>query len=446
MISESEKMKASAIYPQDDGTSRIDRNVALLNYHWENVNFGAVLTAYALNRAVNSLGYSARNIDYVPDFFWVAKESPNPRFDEFRKRHLPMTRRIRAGEDLRFLNGQFAHFVVGSDQVWRPEFMREETEAFLLGFAAPNKNILSYAASFGTDELALDPDEREEWRLRLRRFDHVTVREVSGVALCAGLGIAARQVADPVFLLRRADWEALASEHAPNEQHGADDIVCYTIDPTLKDAIEDFVRMHADAFGTSRVLDISWNTSVPEWLWQMSHARFIVTDSFHASCFALIFGRPFVCVNPHVKTQTRMESLFASFGVGGRLLSSFADVSPAALAVEASDDETSRLSLALEQARAASLAILREMLDGPGKPIDEKEGAERDLRVRLCASLRDFLRASRLDCLRYRLLSRLFPGRRGMKYATKYKTLKDRRKKAARRLRRLDAVSREGGC
>ena len=56
LISESEKMKASAIYPQDDVASRIDRNVALLNYHWENVNFGAVLTAYALNRAINGLG------------------------------------------------------------------------------------------------------------------------------------------------------------------------------------------------------------------------------------------------------------------------------------------------------------------------------------------------------------------------------------------------------
>lgn len=431
--------------PKDHTTSRIDRNVALLNYHWENVNFGAVLTAYALNRAINGLGYHAQNIDYVPDFFWVSKEAPNPRFDDFRQRHLPMTRRIRAGEDLRFLNGQFAHFVVGSDQVWRPEFMREETEAFLLGFAAPSKNILSYAASFGTDELALDPDEREEWRLRLRRFDHVTVREDSGVALCAGLGIAARQVADPVFLLRRADWEALASEHAPNGQRGTDDIVCYTIDPTLKDAIEDFVRVHADAFGTPRVLDISWNTSVPEWLWQMSHARFIVTDSFHASCFALIFGRPFVCVNPHVKTQTRMESLFASFGVGGRLFSSFADVSPAALALDASDDEIARLSSALERARVASLAILRKMLDGPGKPLDEKESAERDLQVRLYASLRDFLRASRLDCLRYRILSHIAPGRRGMKYTTKYKTLKDRRKRALRRLRRLDAASREGG-
>ena len=39
-----------------------NKNVALLNFHWENNNYGAVLTAYALNKYINSLGYYAYNV------------------------------------------------------------------------------------------------------------------------------------------------------------------------------------------------------------------------------------------------------------------------------------------------------------------------------------------------------------------------------------------------
>jgi hypothetical protein len=425
------------------GAGGAGRSVALLNYHWENVNFGAVLTAYALNRAVRALGYDARNIDYVPDFFWIAKEAPNPLFDDFRSKHLPMTRRIRAGEDLSFLNGQFSHFLVGSDQVWRPEFMRDETDAFLLGFAAADKCIASYAASFGTDELALAPEEREEWRLRLARFDHVTVREDSAVTLCSNLGIKARQVADPVFLLRRAEWEALADEHDPAGTASEDGVVFYTIDPSLKGAIESFVRDNADTLGTDIAHDVSWDTSVQEWLWRLSRARFVVTDSFHGSCFALIFGRPFVCVNRNTKTQTRMRSLFASFGIEGRLFSRFDEVPPTAL----SSGEIDRhdLSAALERTRLAAMDTLRAVLSGPCRPIEEKLAAERALRERLGTSLRAFLGSSRFPFLRYRVLSHLCPKWRGGKYRKKYAALKERRKKALRRLRRLDLASREGG-
>lgn len=45
-----------------------ENNVGLLNFHWENNNYGALLTAYALNKYINSLGYNAYNIDYVPSW------------------------------------------------------------------------------------------------------------------------------------------------------------------------------------------------------------------------------------------------------------------------------------------------------------------------------------------------------------------------------------------
>lgn len=412
----------------------ISRSVALLNFHWENVNFGAVLTAYALNRAVNDLGYSAQNVDYVPGFPWIEKEAPNPLFDDFRRRHLPMTERIRAGVDLSFLNDRFSIFVVGSDQVWRPEFIRGETEAYLLEFAGPDKIAASYAASFGTDSLALGDEEREEWRLRLGRFDRVTVREDSGVALCREMGVKASQVADPVFLLGREDWESLAGEFRDDGTAGADEVVCYTIDPSIKGDVDRFVLAHADEIGASRVRDITWNTGVPEWLWRMSRARLVLTDSYHASCFALIFGRPFACVNGNAKTQTRMKSLFSAAGVEGRLYSEFSEVPASDVSREQSPKEAAALVDALGRMRADSLSALRDILSGPGMTADVKLAAWRAVQSHRRAALEGFLRRTRARALRYRLLSLLAPGG---KYGEKNHALGERRRSALEHLTRL---------
>lgn len=53
-----------------------ENNVGLLNFHWENNNYGALLTAYALNKYINSLGYNAYNIDYVPSWGKIVFQPP----------------------------------------------------------------------------------------------------------------------------------------------------------------------------------------------------------------------------------------------------------------------------------------------------------------------------------------------------------------------------------
>lgn len=63
----------------------VSKNIGLMNFHWENVNFGALITSYALNQYLNDSGYYARNIDYIPSFPWIDKEEANPLFDNFRK-------------------------------------------------------------------------------------------------------------------------------------------------------------------------------------------------------------------------------------------------------------------------------------------------------------------------------------------------------------------------
>lgn len=301
------------------------KNVALLNYHWENVNFGALLTAFALNRFLNLSGYNAQNIDYIPHFPWIEEEKPNPYFDEFRLKHLPMTRRFTQADDLVELNEYFQNFIVGSDQVWRYSFIKDDLKAYFLEFANLDKNLISCAASFGVDEIEKDFGDKqlELCKIKLTLFDSISVRETSGMEFCKNLGINATCIIDPVFFLDLKEYDNIIQEN--KEKKSKHNVVFYTIDASLEVEIKDYIAKNSVLLG-NLTKNITYDTSVAQWLYQIKNCDFFISDSFHGTCFAILFNKPFICVNQNKATLTRMQSLLHSLDIQNRLYHSFDDI------------------------------------------------------------------------------------------------------------------------
>lgn len=306
------------------GNNVFKKNVALLNYHWENVNFGAVLTAYALNKYLNEDGYYARNINYYPSFPWIEGEEENPYFDEFRRKYIPMTEKLLYNNSLECCNDEFSSFIVGSDQVWRPEFINDERDAYFLTFAGVDKKVISYAASFGVDKIEGSEFDLQDYKYRLSLIDYVGVRENSAVQICNEFNVNATQVCDPVFLLNREHWEVLSETSNCDLEN--EEIVFYTINEKLEQEMIDLLECYKEKSGDVRIKNITYKLSVEEWLYRIKKCKFFLTDSFHGTCFAIIFNKPFVCINPNKKTQTRMEFLLESLNIKGRLYTSFDEV------------------------------------------------------------------------------------------------------------------------
>lgn len=109
-----------------------ENNVGLLNFHWENNNYGALLTAYALNKYINSLGYNAYNIDYVPS--WGKNSISTSNFSDFRAKYLPLTSRCETIDELKALNKNFGIFIVGSDQVFNWDFISKDFGVYFFSF------------------------------------------------------------------------------------------------------------------------------------------------------------------------------------------------------------------------------------------------------------------------------------------------------------------------
>lgn len=315
-------------------------------------NHGAYLQAYALIEYLRSLGHDAKIIDYRPSYLtghfnlistpenykkrWLSipyniaklpvRLMALPRkwtFDKFSAKYLTVdTPTYRSVEDLRSNPPQADVYIAGSDQIWNTEFKNGRDAAFYLDFGKPELRRLSYAASFATDKVVseyVDFVSRE-----LRNFDAISVREESGVAIVEGYGLKAAHVVDPVFLLDVESWSNLAS----NDGMGDNYILVYDFMGDV--AIRTVVQTLAKAYGAKiysigpykmKYTDKDYiNYDPTTFVSLIKHARCVVSNSFHASAFSLIFQKNFFVVNRADGLNIRMQNLLSHYGIANRLV------------------------------------------------------------------------------------------------------------------------------
>lgn len=229
--------------------------------------------------------------------------------------------------------------IVGSDQVWRPLYFKmlwkeDVTDAFLRFASQQDIKRISYAASFGTDNNEFSKNDSIKSGRLLKRFDAVSVRESSGINLCKEvLGYsAAVQVLDPTMLLTKNDYVHLVNQ--TNVPQSPGNLMCYILDMTadirsLVDRISkerQLTAYYANAKVKDKSLPLEKRVQPPleKWLRGFMDAEFVITDSFHACVFSIIFGKPFVVIGNPVRGMSRYESFLSLFGLENHLISTTA--------------------------------------------------------------------------------------------------------------------------
>jgi len=309
-----------------------------------NENYGSILQAWALQRTLNSLGFDAEHIDYAPSrkekiinlllsgnspkliLEGIIKRSATGRmrggFDEFRRENLHTSSPCR---DHTALARQAAHYdalVCGSDQIWSPVWLNP---AYFLDFT--NKPRISYAPSLGVQELPCKRKQRKIAGL-LDGFAAVSVRETEGATLLKRMAdVDASVMPDPVMLVSRDDWLALAStEESPVQPY----IICYFIGDSP--AYWERVKAEADARGCGVIViprtEGARNAGYPmaedvppqKWLSLIANCSLLITDSFHGAAFSAILNKRCVILrryredDPESK-NSRIDQLLRHLGV-----------------------------------------------------------------------------------------------------------------------------------
>ena len=228
--------------------------------------------------------------------------------------------------------------VVGSDQIWRPKYVRSahaDIRDSFLRFAKEWKvKRIAYAPSFGTDNCEYTAQELKECGELLKLFDAVSVREESGKEICKQLGREdASALLDPTLLLIKEDYIQLVPKDYPISDGN---LFCYILDKTDKtrnviNYISKELRLNpfeviAQQNVESDKSDGYYQPPLEKWLRGFMDAKFVVTDSFHGCVFSIIFSKPFIVIANKERGVARYNTLLKLFHIEERLI--FCDDEP----------------------------------------------------------------------------------------------------------------------
>lgn len=323
-------------------------------------NYGASLQAYALQTFLEKKGHEVEIIDYLPsykakryDWFSIPKESKlytlseipilnslcglishrrefkywlrYKRFVSFKKKYLHCTPKTYTSFcDLDADCPVADFYIAGSDQIWNTRYINGTDPSFYCSFVKDCNKCISYAASFATSEL--DSKWKKFVKKQLANFKAISVRELSGVKIAESLGYKATAVLDPVFLLNKNDWDSLCREH-----HKEKYLIVYDFlrnDLRIREICHRIAKENGLAVyslndgGTTEWAEKNiCNAGPVEFLEWIRDASFVVSTSFHATAFSVIFEREFITF-PLVGhgNSSRMSDFLGRLSLGERYI------------------------------------------------------------------------------------------------------------------------------
>lgn len=242
-------------------------------------------------------------------------------YDRLKKENLCVTpKKYFSNEDLKRNIPDADVFIAGSDQIWNPVLENGKDPAFF-GFCSRRQKKIAYAASFSVDNIPVEL--KDVVTSYLKKFDAISVRESSAVKIIRDLGVGdVKHVVDPVFLLERYEWEKIAGKKQKEKY-----VLVYDFDANtlIKGCAEKLAKENewkVYSVLKSDYADKSFHDCGPdEFVALVAGAQYVISNSFHATAFSIIFHTPFYVFNREWGINSRMRDLVDACGIESRLIS-----------------------------------------------------------------------------------------------------------------------------
>ena len=363
----------------------------------DGANYGNRLQNYALQQVLTSLGVSCETLNRLtsrdPSIirkvgalikdtirFLLHKKTNHiyrvrrKRFKKYNKQSICWSKfTLQKNSAPKELDNEYDFFICGSDQIWNVKFdvIQEDIMNYLASFASPSKRI-SYAASFGTS--SIDKKYIPLFEQELANFKSISVREETGVQLVKSLANREAQlVLDPTMLLTAKEWDC--SSKKPDFVSSEEKFIVTYFMSGRNDLLNSHIRHIQQSFECQRVIHLDMEfcdrssitdekafcATPDEFLWLISHSEAVLTDSFHATVFSILFHKPYCVYERKAKEKdnkmsSRIDTLLEYFN-----MNSFKDDidNPHIIPQKYNKDSTEHT---LEFRRASSISFLQNAL------------------------------------------------------------------------------------
>jgi len=304
--------------------------IGLLTIHNAN-NYGAILQAYASKYILSYYG-EVKTINYNNKY--IARHGKILRFEfsihgfkmlihdlirlpfrisvinkinNFINNHLNLTNQYSSKDFMGNETENFDLYVCGSDQIWNPSITnryRVLDEIYLLGFVKKGIKKISYASSMGHHNF--DKNEKKLIKKYLSDFKSISLREKSGKDIISEIlpNKTIYHVLDPTLLLTQNQWIELFDIKPKVKKDNY--ILVYSVlrKKLIKDAVNYYrKKLKMKVYSIDQMLFSSIkidkhirDAGPKEFIEYFYHSTFVITDSYHGTCFALNFGIPFISV------------------------------------------------------------------------------------------------------------------------------------------------------
>lgn len=321
---------------------------ATITFHASH-NYGSMLQAFALQTVISRLGFENEIINLrtlrqkrMYDFRRNASRhflkrglyeilirhynrslsEKHELFERFLREDLRMTREFASAKELLDAGLEYDCYVSGGDQMWNTAPLDFDW-SFYLPFVKDGKKI-SYAVSMGPHA------EQQVSGLKkiatcLKEYRHISVREKGTKKLVETMvDIPVEICLDPVLLLDKREWQL----HYPQEPILNSDYVLVYVPGYRKDVFDmaEVIGKHLHCKVVNTVfsqrmvchpfIQNRYATGPWEFLNLLQHAKMIVSGSYHAVIFSMLYNKPFVAMNG--MRDNRMRTMLENTGLVNR--------------------------------------------------------------------------------------------------------------------------------
>lgn len=332
--------------------------IGLLTLPFNN-NYGGYLQAYALMTVLKQMGHEVeliyrrnnrrslkwriktlvkntikvslgRKIDnLIPDQEMEHRQRGHLMMSFVDKRIIPRTSPIYSTKEMyrKIRERKYDLIVIGSDQVWRPDYGQGYVQDFFLAEQSSIPPVrVAYAASFGTSNMVFSKRERDDCGKAISKFRAVSVREYTGLNLISSYGWELINkpivVLDPTLLLSCDHYLSLLDN---GKLESKDKVFCYILDKSeetnnVLNVVERIVKTNLYF-----AIDVdTWENrnyvmpSIESWLKGIRDSKMVVTDSYHGMVFSIIMHKPFVVKVNKSRGSDRFYTLLSMLGLESR--------------------------------------------------------------------------------------------------------------------------------
>lgn len=358
-------------------------------------NYGSLLQSYATQKVIEEMGFESEIINYtryeeryknlvntlikgkkwdkniITRIIYKMIQEPNytkmyRKFEKYRKNFLKESK-LEYGnlQELKDNIPEADVYCSGSDQIWGKIGTVEYDEAYFLKFIEDRtKRCIAYSSSFGKEEI--DGSLEKNINKLLKNYSDILVREDTAKSILKKHGIEnVEQVLDPTLLLNKEQWSNLTNKVKKKQKkyilvyqlHDNKSFDKYAKEFSKKTGLK-LLRISPSIYHITRSGKLIYLPNQYEFLSLFQNAEYVLTDSFHATVFSIIFNRKFVDILPG-KTSTRITSILKLTGLQDRILTKYDDFSFINKNIDFSECNT-----IIENERKRSIELLKKAIIG----------------------------------------------------------------------------------